>query len=121
MINMNELEKMIACCEKLLKDAIGKNPKMGLKIDSENKMRYKDALNALYRLETYFSMKGASSRSFSICSTCTNWDTRAHNSVADSCGSCMIRSIKRDYHVGTYHAYDTCEKHSKKGGGAGLA
>jgi hypothetical protein len=121
-IKKNELEMLILCCRKALKKVLEDNPKAGLIIDkdqpSESKMRYKDALKALDRLDTYFGLKGATS--FGICASCTKWDRTAHQSVADSCGDCRGNSPKRDYHRDVYHAYDTCEYHSKKGGGYGL-
>lgn len=117
---LTELEKMLSCCEKLLKDAIEKKPKSGYIIDENNRMKYKDALEAIHKLDTYFGLKGTSSTSFGLCMTCSNWDTRAHTSLFNCCGSCKIKSSKRDFHPELYHSYDTCSKHSLEGGGRGL-
>jgi hypothetical protein len=119
----NELEMLLLCCEKAINRILDENPKAGIIVDkgepTEVKMRYKDALVALQKLDVYFGLKG--STSFGLCMTCTKWDRTAHHSVADCCGDCRGGlTRKKDFHPNVFHAYDSCDYHSKEGGGYGL-
>jgi hypothetical protein len=106
----NELEMLLACTEKLLKDKIKDNPKAGLAVDKNNKMRYSEALKCLYRLNTYFRISGAFS--FGLCISCTHYKTEYYTQGDGSLGKCRGGKMVR--------CYDTCENHSEEGGGPDL-
>lgn len=110
---VSELESLLLVMDKLLQDKIQANPKSGVVFNkgepNELRVKYTDAQRALKALRTTFGYKGAFS--FGVCKTCKMFDTRAYST--GDLGKCTLnKSI-----VG---GYDTCDKHSKSGGGFGL-
>jgi hypothetical protein len=107
----NELEMFLLCSKKALQKLIDENPKSGLIVEKdtsgETKMKYKDALVCLQRLEDTFAIKGAFS--FGICGNCTKFNTTGH--ANKNYGTCNGRTVGY---------FDTCDNHSKEGGGWGL-
>lgn len=107
---ISELEATLAVCRRLLRAKLNEGAK-GIVFakgkPNQVKMTYKKAYEVLKELEAYFGYKGCVS--FGICKTCTKFDTtKFQDKRFGYCGNTMK------------HMYDTCEKHSKSGGGFGL-
>lgn len=107
---VNEVEKFFMLCSRLIKEKMDAGEK-GFVIDrgedTQIKIKYENALRTCDRLSSYMGIKGAFS--FGICKTCDRFDKRA--SATDTFGKCG-NDLK--------HIYDTCDKHSKRGGGFGV-
>lgn len=76
---------------------------------NEKKFSYIHASEVLKNLENAAALRGCFS--FGVCYTCKKWDSRLYSE--SSMGVC---SIDRKEH----YCYDTCDKHSKEGGGFGV-
>ena len=110
---VSELEALIMVMDRLLQDKLQANPKSGIVFNrgepNELKVRYADAQKALENLKSTFAYKGAFS--FGICKTCKKFKNEGYST--GMLGKCSLsKSV-----VG---GYDTCDKHSKSGGGFGL-
>lgn len=74
---------------------------------NEMRLKYKDMLRVIASLEQKLSEEGC--MSFGICKTCNSFNPRVSSSgFWGQCGG----KLK--------HEYDSCENHSKTGGGFGL-
>lgn len=115
MSKKNELELLLLCAKKALEKVVFEKPSAGVITNrgkkNEAKMRYFEALEGMQKLHTYFALRGAFS--FGVCKSCTKWTTKGHNSVGDAVGDC--KRIGK-----TVCCYNSCDQHSKRGGGFGL-
>lgn len=107
---INELEATLILVEKLIQQRIDEGGK-GLIIakgqPNQVKLSYKKALKVISSIDKCFAYKGC--KSLGICQTCKKFDTSKFESGEFGyCGSEMR------------HKYDTCQNHSKSGGGYGL-
>lgn len=111
--HVNEIEKTFMLMKRMLEAEIDAGKK-GLVInkgkDNEVKVKYETALQTLDRFYSYMGIKGTFS--FGICLTCDNFDGAC--SATDCFGKCKFSASDLK------HIYDSCEKHSKRGGGFGL-
>ena len=107
---VSELEATLLVCSKLLDRQLEQNPKAGMVLSPNCRIRYKQCKKTLEELYSKFSLAGA----FSIgcCQTCSYFN--AAYSTTGFFGRCPHKS---DY----VHAFDTCDKHSKSGAGFGRA
>lgn len=110
--NINELELMFRVLNKVLEQAIERHGgsrtlTMAKGKNNEKSMRLDEAKEALETLKDGMSIKGVFS--LGICGTCQRWDCRG--SSTKRIGMCGQEATGR---------YDTCNKHSKKGGGFGV-
>lgn len=109
-LTVNDLYMTIYLAERALKKVLEENPKAGVVVakgkKNERKMRYSEALKNIDIIRDYFGYKGCSS--FGVCASCTKWDTRGSSNNFGKCSGKMT------------HAFDSCPKHSKEGGGYGL-
>ncbi len=107
---VSELEATLLVCAKLLDRQLEQNPKAGMVLSPNCRIRYKQCKKTLEELYSKFSLAGA----FSIgcCQTCSYFN--AAYSTTGTLGRCPNKS---DY----VHAFDTCDKHSKSGAGFGRA
>lgn len=95
----NELEMVLDICEKLLSEKSG-GVIFNKGTEVESKLSYKQALEGVKSLRSYFGVEGA--LSLSICKTCRRWNNKGHaNKVFGNCGEA------------TKHQYETCPKHTK--------
>ena len=101
---MNNLKMMFHCARKALED----KGSGGLKVGNQ-KMKYAEAMELLYAVEMYFSHKGAFT--FGICDTCEYFDTKYMLSGHKYMGKCGSKIVNK---------FDSCERHSIRGGGYGL-
>lgn len=107
---ISELEATLILCEKLLKKELSSGKK-GIILSKGNpneiKLSYKHAVEVLDSIDKNFKYKGC--MSFGICGTCEKFDTK------------KFTDGEFGYCNGTMkHKYDTCQNHSKLGGGFGL-
>ena len=101
-----EVYLALRCAEKALQKVIDENPKAGLIIDkgtrTEARMRYKKALRAIEKLQTYFGHSGA--LTIGTCGTCNRWNIKGNYSLYVELGNC---ELKRDI----THQYESCNQH----------
>lgn len=107
---INELEATLILARKLIQDKIDSGAK-GLILakgkPNEMKLTYKQALKVITSVEKCFGYKGCDS--YGICATCTKFDTtKFQDKEFGYCNGDMK------------HKYDTCQNHSRSGGGFGL-
>lgn len=107
---ISELEATLILLEKIIQQKIDAGAK-GLIISRGNpnevKLSYKRALKVLGSIDKCFAYKGC--KSLGICQTCTKFNTaKFEDKEFGHCGSEMK------------HKYDTCQNHSRAGGGHGL-
>lgn len=111
---VNEVEKFLMLAKRLIEAEMGAGKK-GMVIHKgepeEVKVKYENALRTCDRLYAYMGIKGAFS--YGICKSCEHFNDAV--STIDTFGKCKLRS---DKHIA--HIYDTCDKHSVKGGGFGV-
>ena len=105
---MSDLEATLLVCAKLLDRQLEQNPKAGLVLSPNCRIRYKQCKKTLEELYSKFSIAGA----FSI-GCCQTYFNAAY-STTGTIGKCPNKS---DY----VHVFDTCDKHSKSGAGFGRA
>lgn len=107
---VSDLEATLIVCSKLLDRQLEQNPKAGMVLSSNCRIRYSRCKKILDELHRKFALSG----SFSIgcCQTCSYFNPAY--SASGMLGQCKH---KPDY----VHAFDTCEKHSKNGAGFGRA
>lgn len=103
---LNDLEQFFLACQDLICDKV-KSGKKGLKFSNGQKITYKKLQGMLYTLESFFAIKGYSS--FGICGTCEKFGNACTNSGI--IGYCKGKER---------HAFESCDEHSKSGGGFGL-
>lgn len=101
----SSLELLFLVNQKLIQEKI-KNGKKGIKFGSE-RISYEDCMKELYKLHSVLGLKGCFS--FGICETCNNFQGFSE----EISGKC------RRYNK-TVYFLDSCEEHSKSGGGFGL-
>lgn len=110
---ISDLEALIIVMDKLLSDKLEQKPKSGITIAkgkiNERKFRYTDAMDALRCLKYYFGDKGCFS--CGVCETCKYFDPKGH--ANEFFGTCTRESKPCT-------KWDTCQRHSKKGGGYGI-
>ncbi len=108
---ISELEVTLIAMKRLLKKRVEDNPKAGMIVakgkPNEVRVRYRDMLRVLDSLELKLSQEGC--LSFGVCKTCGRFNPKT--SATGSLGTCGSKVV---------HEYDSCEKHTKKGGGFGL-
>lgn len=97
--------------KRLLASRAEKNPNSGIVMakgkPNELRLKYKDMLRVIASLEQKLAEEGC--MSFGVCKTCNNFNQKASSSgFWGQCGG-KLR-----------HEYDSCENHSKTGGGFGL-
>ena len=107
---INELEATLILIEKLIQQKIDEGGK-GLIIakgqPNQVKLSYKKALRVIRSINKNFAYKGC--KSIGICATCIKFNTsKFQDKEFGYCGTEMK------------HRYDTCQNHSKAGGGHGL-
>lgn len=107
---ISELEATLILCKRLIEHEI-KDGNKGLIIakgkPNEVKLTYKRALKVVESIEKSFSYKGCTS--YGICGTCKKFDTA------------KFQDKEFGYCKGEMkHKYDTCQNHSRSGGGFGL-
>lgn len=119
MINLNEskgttisdLELTLTALKKLLKQKIGDKPKAGFIMakgqPNEARIRYRDMIRVLDSLDAKLSLEGCFS--MGVCKTCTRYNPKV--SGRGCFGACGDKIV---------HEYDSCDKHSKRGGGFGV-
>lgn len=111
--NISDLEALLVVMYKAIDDKVQDKPGAGITLakgqKNERKVKYKDAKTDLQKLVDYFAQKGCFS--FGVCETCTSFDTRGHENKCF--GTCALNGK-------TCHIWNTCQQHSKKGGGYGL-
>lgn len=118
---VNELEKMLMLCSRLIREKIDDGEK-GKIINkgkpNEVKVKYENALRTCDRLSSYLGIRGIFS--FGICKTCEHFDATC--SATEVFGKCKLGqgSKLHDVSPDLLHIYDTCSRHSKRGGGFGL-
>lgn len=107
---VSELEATLLVCAKLLDRQLEQNPKAGMILAPNCRIKYKQCKETLEELYSKFALTGA----FSIgcCQTCSYFNSAY--SVTGTLGKCPHKS---DY----VHIFDTCDKHSKSGAGFGRA
>lgn len=110
---ISDLEALLILMNKLLDDKLEQKPKAGITIakgqPNEYRLRYKDAKSILKQMESYFGVRGCTS--IGVCGTCIYFNPRPHANPAF--GTCAKGQITR-------HRWDSCDQHSKEGGGYGV-
>lgn len=108
---ISDLEALLCVLDKLMAEKIEVKPKAGITLakgkPNERKIKYSEAMTFLRQLNSFFGLSGAIS--FGTCQTCTFWNNKG--SSTGFYGSCNGKGK---------HAFDSCLKHSKEGGGYGL-
>lgn len=111
---ISDLEALIITMGKLIEDKLEQKPNAGITIakgkPNERKYRYSEALRDLRVLEGYFGIRGC--MSLGVCQTCSSLNI--NSSATDAFGVCRKSGGK------AVHVWDSCDQHSKKGGGYGL-
>lgn len=95
----NELEMVLDICEKLLSNKPG-GIIFNKGTEFESKLSYKQALEGVKALRSYFGVNG--SLSFSICKSCKKWNNSYHGNKVF--GTCPKGDMK--------HQYETCSGHT---------
>lgn len=110
---ISDLEAVLLVLRKVLDDKLEEKPKAGITLakgkKNERRIRYSEAKKLLAQMESYFAVRGC--LSFGVCDTCKNFDQRAHGNKAF--GTCKRKNTM-------CHRWDSCDNHSKSGGGYGL-
>ena len=110
---ISDIEILFHILDKLMDEKLEENPKSGLIMNkgekNEKRMKYTQAQDKLKALYTYFAEKGT----FSIgcCETCSKWNSEM--SSTGYLGKCSSNNKMCS-------CFDTCDNHSKKGGGFGI-
>lgn len=108
---ISELEATFALMEKLIEKRLSSRPDGGIILckgkPNETRISYAQAKRVLDSLQVRLSQDGCFS--FNVCKTCTRF--RPGASAIGYFGTCGGKIV---------HEYDSCEKHSKYGGGYGL-
>lgn len=111
---ISDYEAFFILVEKLIKEKTEQGTK-GIIIakdqENEKKFTYIQAYKVLEKIETCDGLKGRFS--MGVCDTCKNFDSSKYAAGVSAMGTCKI-SKKEHY------CYDTCDKHSKEGGGFGI-
>nr|DAJ99820.1 MAG TPA: hypothetical protein [Caudoviricetes sp.] len=108
---VSKLELTLHMAKKALQRVVNENPKAGVIVakgkKNETRLRYSEAIQVVEMIDDYFAMKGC--KSFGICGTCTKFNNKGK--TPDWFGVCGGKEV---------HVFDTCQQHSRKGGGFGL-
>lgn len=109
---ISDYEAFFILAEKLISAKIGEGQK-GIVIakgqKNEKKFSYVQAQLVLQRIQSAAAIRGCFS--FGVCQTCHRYDTSSYEFATS--GVCKLD--------GKHHEpFDTCDKHSKEGGGFGL-
>lgn len=109
---ISDYEAFFILVEKLIKEKTEQGAK-GIVIakgqPNEKKFSYTQAGLVLQTLENSAAIRGCFS--FGVCYTCKKYDTMSYPS--GFMGTCKLDRKEHGY-------YDTCDKHSKEGGGFGV-
>lgn len=109
---ISDYEALFIMIEKLLSDKTKEGAK-GIIIakgqPNERKFTYTQAALVLQTLESVAGQRGCFS--FGVCQTCKKWDTSCY--TAKILGICKVDKKE-------HSPFDTCDKHSKDGGGFGI-
>lgn len=108
---ISDLESCLIILDRVIDSRIEDNPKSGMVLnkgcENEVKMKYQKVKKLLNEIHNQYALSGT----FSIgcCQTCSRFNTKGHSSeFYGTCGG------------NTVHAFNTCQNHSKSGGGFGL-
>lgn len=107
---ISELEATLIVCSRLIDRQLEANPKSGMILSNNCRIKYKTCKKILEELYSKLSRIGTFS--LGCCQTCSHFNSAY--STDGMLGKCQH---KPDY----VHAFDTCEKHSKSGSGFGRA
>lgn len=108
---ISELELTLRAIKHLLRQKAKEKPDGGLVMakgkNNEIRLSWSDMVNVVDSLESKLGMEGCFSQG--ICKTCRSFNIRVTTGKTwGQCGTVM------------HHEYDSCPRHSKKGGGFGL-
>lgn len=109
---ISDLEAAFIVVEKLLKKHLQDHPNSGMILckgkPNETRIRYSEVTSVLHSIQIKLSQEGCFS--FGVCKTCARFNPSV--SQIGCFGMCNNSKI--------VHEYDSCDKHSKRGGGYGL-
>lgn len=110
---ISELELTLIAVKKLLTQKIEASPKAGFIVakgkPNEARLRYREMLQVIDSLEAKLSLEGC--MSFGVCKTCGRFNPKV--SSRKCFGACGTTNK-------IMHEYDSCDAHTKQGGGFGL-
>ena len=105
-LDVSNLEALLLVTQDLLQDKIDQGKK-GRRLRNGQKFRYDELQGVLRLLHSYFALKGCFS--FGVCETCEKFG----NGISSTGTLGMCKGQEKNW-------CDTCNEHSRKGGGFGL-
>lgn len=105
-LDVSNLEALFVVTQDLLQDKIDQGRK-GRRLKNGQKFRYDELQGVLRLLHSYFALKGCFS--FGVCETCEKFG----NGISSTGTLGMCKGQEKNW-------CDTCNEHSREGGGFGL-
>ena len=105
-LDVSNLEALLLVTQDLLQDKIDQGKK-GRRLKNGQKFRYDELQGVLRLLHSYFALKGCFS--FGVCETCEKFG----NGISSAGTLGMCKGQEKNW-------CDTCNEHSREGGGFGL-
>lgn len=105
-LDVSNLEALFLVTQDLLQDKIDQGKK-GRRLRNGQKFRYDELQGVLRLLHSYFALKGCFS--FGVCETCEKFG----NGISSTGTLGMCKGQEKNW-------CDTCNEHSREGGGFGL-